>query len=144
MSKLFLDTEFNGFGGELLSMALVSPTGREWYECMDPPGLLWNQWVHENVLPVFGKPPISRVEFLKSFREFIQWFDRPEIICDWHTDILHFCACLDGDSFKESVPFDGRFRVIQTPEGEPKPEIPHNALSDARALMEWHMGLVAA
>jgi hypothetical protein len=33
--------------------------------------------------------------------------------------------------------------VIQTPEGEPKPEIPHNALSDAKALMTWHMGFSA-
>ena len=142
MSRLYLDTEFNSFGGKLISMALVSPTGREWYECMPCPDL-YDTWVSENVIPVLGKTMISRAEFLKSFRKFIEWFDRPEVVCDWHTDVMHFCACLDGDDFKESAPFDGRFRVIQTPEGEPKPEIPHNALSDAKALMRWHMGFAA-
>lgn len=37
---------------------------------------------------------------------------------------------MTGDGFFE--------RVGMTPDGEPKPEIPHNALSDAIALMRWH------
>lgn len=28
--KFYLDTEFNGFGGELISLALVSEQGHEW------------------------------------------------------------------------------------------------------------------
>jgi hypothetical protein len=140
-TTLYLDTEFNGFGGELISMALVSPEGHEWYECMDPPKMVWNAWVHENVLPVLGKEPIPKDAFRESFKKFIEWFDRPQIICDWHTDIMHFCQMLDGDSWPQSIPFEGTFKVIQTPTGEPKPEIPHNALSDARALMKWHQAL---
>jgi hypothetical protein len=146
MTKLYLDTEFNGFGGKLISLALVpwpskSAVGN-WYECMesaDP----YEPWVAENVIPILGKPPISKNEFRASFVKFVQWFDCPEIIADWHTDVMHFCQLLEGDSFQESVPFGGKFTIIQTPEGEPKPSIPHNALSDAQALMEWHQGLRA-
>lgn len=41
--RLYLDTEFNGFGGSLISAALVSTGGHEWYEvlpCSHP-----NAWV---------------------------------------------------------------------------------------------------
>ena len=33
--NLFLDCEFNGFNGELISMALVSEHGDEFYEACD-------------------------------------------------------------------------------------------------------------
>lgn len=137
MTRLYLDTEFNGFRGELISMALVSECGRGWCECMDP-RVIWNGWVYENVLPVLGKDPIPKDKFQSGFVKFISYFDRPVIIADWHTDVLHFCKLLEGDNFEKSVLFEGAFEVIQTPLGEPKPEIPHNALSDAKALMEWH------
>lgn len=140
MTRLYLDTEFNGFGGELLSLALVADAGDwQWYECLDPPGLIWNAWVHEFVLPRFGQAPIPGGEFRRRFVEFIASFDRPEIIADWHTDVMHFCKLLDGGRFEESVPFEGSFTVIQTPPGQPQPENPHNALSDAIALRDWHL-----
>jgi hypothetical protein len=34
-------------------------------------------------------------------------------------------------------------QLIVTPPGEPKPKIPHNALSDAVALMQWHRSTVS-
>lgn len=37
--------------------------------------------------------------------------------------------------------FDGVIHSY-TSSGETKPEIPHNALSDARALMHWHVAQV--
>jgi hypothetical protein len=135
--RIYLDTEFNGFRGALISLALVAENGREWYECMESADR-YEPWVAEHVIPILGKQPVSRQEFRASFVKFIEWFDRPEIIADWHTDILHFCELLEGDSFPESVWFDGKFRVVQTPEGQPKSKIPHNALEDARALMRWH------
>ena len=144
--RLFLDSEFNGFGGALISLALVAQGCEvpEWYQCMDTADG-YDPWVAENVIPVLGKPPISKSEFRASFVRFISYFERPEVIADWHTDILHFCRLLDGDRFAESILFEGTFRVVQTPAGEPKSEIPHNALSDARALRDWCLErLVAA
>ena len=142
--RIYLDTEFDGFGGDLISLALVPEKTvgvGDWYECMgksDP----YDPWVVENVIPVLGKVPIQKSEFRASFLRYISWFDRPEMICDWHTDVMHFCSLLDGENFKQSMPFDGKFTIVQTPEGEPKPFIPHNALSDARALRDWHLNIV--
>ena len=64
--KYYLDTEFNGFEGELISMALVSDVGREVYLAnsqferaaqwskeqahIRTPGI--DPWVWENVLPI--------------------------------------------------------------------------------------------
>jgi hypothetical protein len=51
----FLDTEFNEFGGELISLALVNDGGdRELYvatDCAEP-----GEWVKENVLPIIHCP----------------------------------------------------------------------------------------
>lgn len=143
--RLFLDCEFNGFRGELISMALVPEkplANGEWYECLEPQMPL-NEWVRNNVIPILGKPAISKSEFRASLLRYIQWFERPELVADWHSDIIHFCNILQGDNFKESMPFDGKFTIIQTPEGEPKPEIPHNALSDAKALRDWYLKRMA-
>lgn len=137
MTTFYLDTEFNGFGGKLISLALVSPDGDEWYECMESADS-YDEWVAQNVIPKLGKAPISKAEFGSSLRAFVSVFYRPTIFCDWHTDLIHFFACLEGDRFTESVPFEGTANVIQTPEGQPRSDNPHNALSDAYALMEWH------
>jgi hypothetical protein len=45
----FLGTEFNGFGGALISLALVREDGAEFYAataCANP-----RSWVKENVIP---------------------------------------------------------------------------------------------
>jgi hypothetical protein len=52
MMRYFLDTEFNGFGGELISIALVPEVQSlapfyEAIECTNPIA-----WVKDNVLPV--------------------------------------------------------------------------------------------
>lgn len=151
--RLFLDAEFNGFKGELISLALVPETNcaaGEWYEWMDSPRMIWDKWVFENVYPVLdvlpelGKLPILKSEFRASLLLYIKQFDHPEIITDWHSDVIYFFDVLAGENFKESVPFEGKFTIVNTPEGEPKPEIPHNALSDARALRDWYLTKDAA
>lgn len=51
--RLFIDGEWNSFGGDLISLALVAEDGREWYEvldCVDP-----HPWVAENVIPKLGR-----------------------------------------------------------------------------------------
>lgn len=137
--RLYLDTEFNGFKGSLISLALVTECGnKEWYEVIEMNDS-YNEWVAKHVIPILNKSPLSKKDFRDSLIKFISYFDRPEIISDWHSDIRHFCDILEGDSFKESVSFSGKFIVIQTPQGEPRSNIPHNALSDARALRNWHL-----
>ena len=48
--RYFLDTEFNGFGGALLSLALVPEDGDEFYVTLDCPDPL-DPWVERNVIP---------------------------------------------------------------------------------------------
>jgi hypothetical protein len=58
---------------------------------------------------------------------------------DWPADFEHLmrlmCGCHYGDSFM--IPCT--MQLIVTPVGEPKPTVPHNALSDAIALRDWHL-----
>src|SRR4051812_14489044 len=51
---IFMDAEFNGFGGDLISIALVCADGQEWYEVAEVPAEP-HPFVVEHVLPVLGK-----------------------------------------------------------------------------------------
>ena len=48
--RYFLDTEYNGWGGALLSLALVPDDGEELYLTLDWSGAL-DPWVEKNVTP---------------------------------------------------------------------------------------------
>ncbi|MCC8979072.1 hypothetical protein [Bradyrhizobium acaciae] len=67
--RYFLDAEFNGFGGELLSIALVPqddalPAFYEAVICEHP-----TAWVREHVEPVLDKHPLSREQVSNRFFE---------------------------------------------------------------------------
>jgi hypothetical protein len=137
--KLFLDTEFNEFGGELISMALVSEhEGLEWYQVRkmtSAPG----EWVSQHVIPKLDKLPLESHEFRASFQAFISRFNGAEIIADWPADFEHFCALLSGIGAEAgfSIPLECTMQLIRG--GEITPDNPHNALSDARALRDWYL-----
>lgn len=93
--KMFIDTEFNGFGGELLSIALATlDTDRVFYRKF-PLTQEADPWVVEHVLP-----------FMDDYRETPQHIDMQrwinsilverreneiEVVADWPEDIKHFC-----------------------------------------------------
>ena len=53
--SLYLDTEFNGFGGELVSMGIATgASGNHFYEVLPHPDK-WHPWVAENVVPILDK-----------------------------------------------------------------------------------------
>lgn len=146
--KLYLDCEFNGHGGELISMALIGREprmrGEPWRECQwyEARGFIEgtpvDSWVAEHVLPKVGTRPLLREQFRMSFHEFIRRLDNPEIICDFHIDAAHFSQMLSGPDYQSSLDFAYRITVLKTPPGQPVSKNPHNALADAIALMEWH------
>jgi len=140
--RLYLDTEFNGFGGELISLALVSPEGHEWYAAKTIQAA-YHPWVAENVVPKLGAPLMPPAIFKDFFQGFVQGFSRslkggPTIICDWYSDAIHFLELLQGDTHGMSLSFHGSIVIVRPPNGAAISANPHNALDDARALMEWH------
>jgi hypothetical protein len=139
--RLFLDTEFAGFEGELISMALVAEDGREWYQVRqldDEDGL--DPWVIEHVMPKLGtQHSLTNKEFSLSLQAFLSNFDGCEIIADWPADFEHLCAWMTGlgASAGGRLPIECTMRLINS--GDITPETPHNALSDARALRDWYL-----
>ena len=95
--RYFLDTEFNDYGGELISLALVSEVGAKILyiatPCSNP-----TPWVAENVIPILdvGTSPriVTADEFGSEIAEFLKDDKAPVIIADWPDDIRHFCAAL--------------------------------------------------
>lgn len=139
--RLYLDTEFNGFGGELISLALV-PTDSytpEFYRVVH-----WEQptdpWVAERVIPYLEQPPISRQEAAISLAKYLQGIAFPVILADWPTDFEHLLALLiTGPGQMAPAPnFGMEFRRLKDFNPADYSAIPHNALADARALRDRH------
>jgi hypothetical protein len=132
--RLFLDTEFNEFQGPLISMALF-PEVRSvtpFYEslgCKNP-----GPWVAVHVMPIIGKEPIPLELFQRMLAGFLNQWGEVTIIADWHEDIAHFCNVLTtGPGVRLQTP-DLRFEIRRNLDTVP-PLIPHNALSDAEAML---------
>ena len=127
--RLFIDGEWNGFGGELISMALVAEDGREFYAefgCDNP-----QPWVAENVMPKL----VGTRESIESARVrlslFLAQFDAVHIVADWPEDIERFCRLLiTGPGTRiDTPPLTMEVLRVDAPS-----ENPHNALADARGL----------
>lgn len=137
MSDLYLDTEFNGHGGQLLSLALANPTktGAHFYERLtDPPK--WHPWVAENVVPHFDIEPVDMIVFRHRLREYLQRREPVTIYADWPADFYYLCEAMVGAAFEDT--WMAECQMVLLKNTDPKPLKPHNALSDAIALMEWH------
>jgi hypothetical protein len=156
MTALYLDSEFNGHGGELISLALAAPDGHHWYGYWGQPAPI-DSWVEEHVLPYItvGHRPCNlsptsvraiadRTVFRASLRDYLRSRSNPVIYADWPDDFAHLMRLMSGPSFDQSWMVPCSMVLIDTPPGEPKPEIPHNAMSDAIALMQWYEKLVTA
>ncbi len=140
----FLDCEFNGFGGELISLALVAEAGRELYLARSPDelaALRIEQWVEMHVMPNLDLPGATPEimparKFATRLRQFLQGDMAPAIIADWPEDIAHLMGCLIVSPGQMIVIPNMTLALIHSP---PWPEdlkgaVPHNALWDARAL----------
>jgi len=132
VTTLYLDTEFNDYRGQLISLALVAKSGKSFYSvlhCSDP-----TPWVAEHVMPVVGPTFVGLNRFQAELQQFLAQFDAVHIVADWPEDIQHFCwALITGPGERIDTPaltFEVR-RDLNTG----KSRIPHNALADASALM---------
>jgi hypothetical protein len=87
--RYFLDTEFNGFDGELISLALVPEYGdREYYVALPLPDII-HPWVERHVLPYLRSVPpgldnqLDRLTAAHDIAEFLASDRDPMIVADW-------------------------------------------------------------
>jgi hypothetical protein len=141
-----MDAEYNGFGGELISIALVpedeaAPSFYEAVGCVRP-----IQWVVEHVLPVLQVAPISHDELTNRFAAYLHNDDHPILVADWPEDISHAALLLvTGPGHMKPI------RTVQFRLVDPErldmgahehvaSTLPHNARHDANALREAVLG----
>ena len=143
--RYFLDTEYNGFGGALLSLALVPEDGSEEFyvtlECdtaLDP-------WVERHVVPFFDMVPellkaprLSRRAAAEALAAWLAHDSAPDIIADWPEDLAQFSMLLvTGPGMMLSVPpLTFRLVTLHGFSTAANSAVPHNALHDARALRD--------
>jgi len=147
--RYFLDTEYNGWGGALISLALVPDDGEELYLTLDWDGAL-EEWVERNVVPYLDmvpqslvSPRLSRADAARAVGHYLAGDNDPLIVADWPEDIALFNALLvTGPGVMAEVP-EMTFRVVQLPgfSTAANSKVPHNALHDARALRDHIVGL---
>lgn len=133
MTEIYIDTEFNGFNGELISMALVSTNANEFYEvlaCDNP-----TPWVAEHVIPFLEKEPVTKEVFQTKLMWFLHLHKQITIVADWPDDIKYFCESLiTGPGmcmYHPPISF-----VLDRTLSSEHSKVPHNALHDARAIAD--------
>lgn len=134
--KIAVDCEFNGFGGELISMALVAEDGQEWYGVMTLPEKI-DPWVMVHVIPKLDVVPARIMDFSffrGEMQHFLSGFEKPHIVADWYTDLVHFFSLFGGMHHAESFHKPMTAELMADIE-DFNPKTPHNALSDAREIM---------
>lgn len=132
--KLFLDCEFNGFGGELISLALVDENDQYFYEVLACPNPV--AWVADHVIPRLEKAPISLKEFQSQLQTFLLQYDQIEVIADWPEDFSLFTRSLVLSAGKCMTPPSLSMQLwMDDPiETHVDSKNPHNALADAKGL----------
>ncbi|HEX8447723.1 MAG TPA: hypothetical protein VF649_14045 [Sphingomonas sp.] len=147
--RYFLDTEFNGFGGELISVGLAAEYGDDDYYAVilplpDPP----EPWVARHVLPYLRSVPallhteLDRIAAAHDIAAYLRTDPDPVIVADWPEDIALFCRLL-MPAATDVVDLPGlRFEYLRTPgfSTARNSKVPHNALHDARALRDFVLG----
>lgn len=143
-----IDTEFDGFGGDLLSLALVREDGESLYLIYPQPKKYRDSWVAEHVAPILWSIPSpipgmvyevkNTKEGARKLHSFLKDDNEIQIVADWPDDISYFCkSIITGPGLMiglNSIVFE-LCRVDAYPT-KLKGAIQHNAWWDAKALME--------
>ncbi|MET0240129.1 MAG: hypothetical protein ABW184_09560 [Sphingobium sp.] len=143
--RYFCDVEFNGFGGELISIGLA-PEDRSmppFYEavgCAAP-----TPWVRDHVMPRLDTIPLPRDDVAERFAAYLADDPKPVIVADWPEDIAHAARLLTDNRSHRLILHGVRFELL--PAGgfasEMLSAVPHNAYHDAVGLRDWVMTVEA-
>jgi hypothetical protein len=142
--RYFLDTEYNGTGGALLSLALVPDDGDELYLTFSTEEPIVD-WVQRHVVPYLDTVPeqlscprLSRKDAAHELERYLRHDDDPLIVADWPEDVAQFCNLLmtgPGDMV-ELRHLTFRLVPMSNFSTAANSKVPHNALHDARALRD--------
>lgn len=146
--RYFLDTEFNGFGGALISLALVPEHGdQDFYVSLPLPDEI-HPWVQQHVIPYLRFVPpgidyqLSREHAAQHIEAYLAHDTDPVIIADWPEDLAHFCQLLvTGPG--QMIGINGMHLELVNGAGfsaAVNSKTPHNALHDAHALRDFYLG----
>lgn len=139
--RYFIDTEFDGYRGPLISMALVREDGRSVYFVLEgAEEAAQDEWVIANVLPILKdcpEPPwvLTRMAAAGAIQNLLRGDDRPHVIADWPDDLRHFCdLVVFGPG--EMIGLPGLTMEVKRVDAYPAPipAVQHNAWWDAVAL----------
>lgn len=142
-NRFYIDCEFDGHNGPLLSIALVAEGGRSIHIEADVKAT--DPWVIANVVPLMDRhdaTDCTRVP-LNSVGGYIRWFlegcERPVIIADSPVDIGRFCRALStgDDGGWASAEFTQMTFEVHNVDCYPTDlpgAVQHNAWWDAMAL----------
>ena len=146
--RYFLDTEYNGFGGSLLSLALVPEDGSEEFyitlQCSEP----IDPWVERHVVPYLDMVPdglvgprLTRAGAADALAGWLSHDEAPDVVADWPEDLAQFAMLLvTGPGLMVSVPPLSLHLVTHFGfSTAANSSVPHNALHDARALRDHVM-----
>ena len=142
--RYFLDTEYNGIGGALLSLALVPDSGDELYLTFRTEDPLLD-WVERHVVPYLDTVPeqlscprLGLEDGAKELERYLRHDEEPLIFADWPEDIAQFCNLMitgPGDMI-EVRHLTFRLLPMSNFSTAANSKVPHNALHDARALRD--------
>jgi hypothetical protein len=143
--RYFLDCEYDGFGGPLLSLALVPEDGsEEYYAVLDHERPL-SDWVERNVAPYFDtvpdhlrRLPQPSTEVAHDLSAWLAGLAEVEVVADWPEDLALFCRLLvtGNGEVVDMPPLTCRWIRLPGFSTARNSAVPHNALHDARALRD--------
>jgi len=144
--RYYLDTEFNGFGGALISLALVPEYGdHEYYAVLEMHDEL-DPWVARHVMPYLDAVPpgmvieaLPRETVAREVAFYLGGDSDRVIVADWPEDIALFCSLMVTGPAELALSGGLGFEYISSPgfSTAENSRVPHNALHDARALREF-------
>jgi len=146
--RYFLDTEFNGFGGDLISIGLVPEHGDQEYYAVLPLPEKVDPWVDRHVVPYLDNVPLAltnHVDAATAAHEIAAFLTPdldPVVVADWPEDIALFCRLLLTGPAEIVDVSNLRFEFHRNPgfSTAMNSQVPHNALHDARALRRFMLG----
>lgn len=103
--RYYLDCEFNGLGGGLISLALVREDRKSIYLVYALPALRkLDSWVRANIIPILRSIPtplpggmsydVDPASGVWRISEFLKGDPDPIIVTDWPDDIAYFCRAI--------------------------------------------------